>query len=54
MQQKIPLKLLPAEALNSQSIIHAIAKSSGLQIKDVTGYSILKKSIDARGKSSVD
>ena len=50
MQQKISLKLLPHEAADSQQVLHAIAKSSGSEIKEITGYSILKKSIDARGK----
>lgn len=51
MQQKISLKLLPQEALDPQAVLHTIAKSSGLKIKDITGYNILKKSIDARGKT---
>ena len=51
MQQKISLKLLPQEAADSQQILHAIAKSSGSKIKTITGYTILKKSIDARGKT---
>ncbi len=51
MQQKISLKLLPAEASDPLAIIHAIATSSGLKIKDITGYTIVKKSIDARGKT---
>jgi len=50
MQQKISLKLLPHEAADSQQVLHAIAKSSGSEIKEITGYSIRKKSIDARGK----
>ncbi|KAA9041395.1 FAD-binding protein [Ginsengibacter hankyongi] len=51
MQQKILLKLLPGEALDPLAILRAIAKSSGIPINDVTGYNILKKSIDARGKT---
>ncbi|HEY5406062.1 MAG TPA: FAD-dependent monooxygenase [Ginsengibacter sp.] len=51
MQQKISLKLLPQEAADSQRILEAIAQSSGSKIEQVTGYSILKKSIDARGKT---
>jgi uncharacterized protein len=50
MQQKISLKLLPQEAADQQIVLRTIAKSSGLKIKDITGYNILKKSIDARGK----
>jgi len=51
MQQKISLKLLPQEATDSQQVIRTIATSSGLKIKDITGYTILKKSIDARGQT---
>jgi len=51
MQQKISLKLLPQEATDSQEVLRTIAKSSGLKLKDITGYNILKKSIDARGKT---
>ena len=51
MQQKISLKLLPQEASDPRAILHTIAKSSGSKIKDIAGYNILKKSIDARGKT---
>ena len=51
MQQKISLKLLPQGATDSQEVLRTIAKSSGLKLKDITGYNILKKSIDARGKT---
>ena len=51
MQQKILLKLLPQEAKDSQAVSRIIAKCSGLQLKDITGYNILKKSLDARGKT---
>ncbi len=51
MQQKISLKLLPHEATDSQAILQNIASNSGVKIKDITGYTILKKSIDARGKT---
>lgn len=51
MQKKILLKLLPHEASDSRAIINAIANSSGKKIKDVTGYNILKKSLDARSKT---
>ena len=42
MQQKISLKLLPQEATDSQEVLRTIAKSSGLKLKDITGYNILK------------
>ena len=50
MQQKITLKLLPHEASDTQAIQRSIATASGKKIRDITGYNILKKSIDARGK----
>ncbi len=51
MQQKITLKLLPHEASDTQAIQRSIATASGKKIRDITGYNILKKSIDARGKT---
>ncbi len=51
MQQKISLKLLPHEARDSHAILQNIASNSGAKIKDISGYTILKKSIDARGKT---
>ena len=50
MQQKITLKLLPSEAENESIILEKIAKISGKNITSVSGFQILKKSIDARGK----
>jgi uncharacterized FAD-dependent dehydrogenase len=50
MQQKITLKLLPSEAENESIILEKIAKISGSKPTAVSGYQILKKSIDARGK----
>ncbi|MDQ2863561.1 MAG: FAD-dependent monooxygenase, partial [Bacteroidota bacterium] len=51
MQKKITLKLLPHEAENRDDIINSIQKYSGQTIKNITGYQILKKSLDARGKT---
>lgn len=50
MQQKITLQLLPSEAENENIIIEQIARISGKKIGSVSGYHIIKKSIDARGK----
>lgn len=50
MQQHIVLKLTPANASNDESILDSISSASGKKKKDITGYHILKKSIDARGK----
>ena len=51
MQQKVSIKLLPHEAEDIHAVYRIIAKTSGKKIKDVTGYHILKKSIDARSKT---
>ncbi len=50
MQQQLSLKLLPAEALNNDAIKQRVADSAGLEMTDITGFHLLKKSIDARGK----
>lgn len=51
MQQKITLKLLPSEAENNSIIIEQIGKICGTKSSCVSGYHLLKKSIDARGKN---
>ena len=52
MQQSVSLKLLPHEADNSDIVKEYIALSIGKPITDITGYYIVKKSIDARGKQA--
>jgi hypothetical protein len=50
MQQQVILKLLPAEAADDGSVKTYIAKTTGKKIEQITGFNVLKKSIDARGK----
>ena len=50
MQQKLSLKLLPSEAASTVIVKEYIAKSTGAGIDSITGFYLLKKSIDARGK----
>ncbi len=50
MQKKLQLKLLPSEADNDSIIMHYAANASGKRISDISGFNILKRSIDARGK----
>jgi uncharacterized protein len=50
MQQPISLKLLPSEAASESTIKEYISKAAGCRPSSITGYRILKKSIDARGK----
>jgi uncharacterized FAD-dependent dehydrogenase len=50
MQQTISLKLSPAEAADEVIIKSYIAKSIGKKTPDISGYNILKRSIDARSR----
>ncbi|MBS1730906.1 MAG: FAD-binding protein [Bacteroidetes bacterium] len=50
MQQKIHLMLSPEDAVMPSSLKSAIALHCGIAPEDITGYHILKKSIDARSK----
>lgn len=51
MQQTIQLKLLPAEAANAATVQQLIANTLGQKQEAVTGFHILKKSIDARSRT---
>ena len=51
MQQKLSLKVLPSEASDPLVIKQLIASSLSKITQQVTGYSILKKSLDARAKT---
>jgi uncharacterized protein len=51
MQQKFAFKLLPSEASNEAIITNYIASSAAVKSSSITGFKILKKSIDARGKT---
>ena len=53
MQQKISLKLLPSEAADDSAIRRAIANNASKKTSVVSGYHILKQSIDARAKTSL-
>ena len=50
MQQKIQLKLAPLEAFDEYIVKQTIAKNIGKKVEDISGYNILKKSIDARSR----
>ena len=51
MQQNISLKLLPSQAADDELLKKYIASAAGKKIQSITGFHILKKSIDARGKT---
>lgn len=50
MQKTLQFQLSPADAENSQSIRAQIAAATGQPLAAVTGFQVLKKSIDARGR----
>ncbi len=50
MQQQLTLAMLPAHSLSETIIIQHIADSCGVAAHDITGYKVMKKSIDARSK----
>jgi uncharacterized protein len=51
MIQKISLKLFPAEAADEAIVKKYIASSVQKKVESINGFEILKKSIDARGKT---
>jgi uncharacterized FAD-dependent dehydrogenase len=50
MQKNITLKLKPSEVVDPVTINKLIAASCGVQPAEITGYNILKQSIDARSR----
>ncbi|HTN09319.1 NAD(P)/FAD-dependent oxidoreductase [Agriterribacter sp.] len=52
MQKKIVLRLLPSQAAAESLIKEQIAAGEGITASDVSGFHILKKSIDARSRQA--
>lgn len=50
MQKQVLLKLLPEEAFNDDYLKPIIAKKIGISINELSGWHLLRRSIDARGK----
>src|SRR5690348_5044920 len=50
MQKKISIKLLPSEANDDTALKSIIANTCGVSIEKITGFNLLKQSIDARGR----
>lgn len=50
MQKQLTFRLQPAEASDDQIIIQYISKSIGKPVDSITGFYIIKRSIDARGR----
>ncbi len=53
MQKIITLKLLPAEAADDETVKKYIARAEAVKPAAVTGYHILKSSVDARSRKPV-
>lgn len=51
MQQKISINLSPSNAADDSAIIESIAKAAGKKKEQISGYNLIKRSIDARGKT---
>jgi uncharacterized FAD-dependent dehydrogenase len=52
MQKTISLKLLPSEAADELSVKNYIGRAEAINSSAITGYNIIKQSIDARGKQT--
>ena len=50
MQQKISLQILPSEAANDAVLKNLLAEACATNNDRISGYTILKRSIDARGR----
>jgi uncharacterized protein len=50
MQQRITLKLLPSEVTIPSIVQQYAARTVGVPVKAITGYQVIKQSIDARGR----
>lgn len=53
MQKKVSIKVLPSEAANTEGIQSILAQACAVPPSRITGYSILKQSIDARSRQQV-
>jgi uncharacterized protein len=52
MQQKISLRVLPSEAENEAALSRMLSKACAVNPSRITGYTITRKSIDARGRQA--
>lgn len=50
MQKKVSIKVLPSDAADHSSLKKIIAVACNVQMSKITGFHLLKQSIDARGK----
>ena len=52
MQKQLSIKVLPSEASDHSSLQNIIAQTCGVQPNRISGFRLLKQSIDARGKQT--
>ncbi|GAB3425467.1 NAD(P)/FAD-dependent oxidoreductase [Niabella aquatica] len=52
MQKTIQLQLLPQQASEDASIISSIAEAEAVPVKSISGFTILKRSVDARARQA--
>lgn len=52
MQQKISLRVKPSEAENEPALISILSQTCAVKPIQITGFNILKKSMDARGRQA--
>ncbi len=52
MQKMITLRLLPTEAASEQLIKKCIARAESVKLSSISGFHIVRRSIDARGKQA--
>ena len=53
MQKQIQLRVKPEEAANASSLIFLVAQAIGQTPESISGYHILKQSIDARSRQQI-
>lgn len=53
MQKKVTLKVLPSEAANTATLTSILAQACAVPSSHLTGYTILRQSIDARSRRQV-
>ena len=53
MQKKIQVRITPSESAHGPSLLKAISQITGEAETSITGYQILKKSIDARSRQQI-
>ena len=50
MKKQLTLKVKPSEAADDNYLKKIVAAEVGCKVSDVTGYTILRRSIDARSR----